>query len=267
MTTRFEKLLSLAVQHDYYASACDDVAFVIPESTARIMRGAGLVSKVLGGALSVFFRADAEGAPARPLPRSPLRIGLAASSSFFANITEGFELAAGVLHYANRARGDALDPPARVTLVGDADLSRQSVFGIVEIRVDDSFHRSAPEFNVALRARRETLRYYVVARGFSNGDIGQLTVSDRAPAGSAVAFAPVEAADLSAEEKRQLDLLAADGSPALLFRSASAVARHQMGRKRIQLLRNDEALIENLPQPGRERATADVIVHLSKSKA
>jgi hypothetical protein len=50
----------------------------------------------------------------------------------------------------------------------------------------------------------------------------------------------------------------------LLFRSQAPVARRQRGRRKIQLNRNGEVLIEHLPQPGAERATADLIVHLSK---
>jgi hypothetical protein len=153
----------------------------------------------------------------------------------------------------------------------DPELWREGVLGVVEIAVAPAFYQGAPTFQISFQARQETLRYYVVAKGFSNGDVDQLAVQDQGFGEPGhpdeLKFARVPPEQLTAAEKVQADILGKDGARVLLFRSLSAVARQQAGRKRIQLMRSTEPLIENLPQPGRERGTADLIVHLSKSKA
>lgn len=153
----------------------------------------------------------------------------------------------------------------------DAELSREGVFGVVELTIAPAFYTSAPAFKVAYQARRETLRYYVVTKGFSSGDVDLLSVKDLGAGEPGhpdeLKFEKVQPDGLTAEEKARADILGADGARVLLFRSLSAVTRQQAGRKRLQLLRNTEPLIENLPQPGRDRGTADLVVQLSKSQA
>jgi hypothetical protein len=149
----------------------------------------------------------------------------------------------------------------------DPDLSQQGAFGVVEIDVDPTFYASAPRFTVPFEARRETLRYYVVVKGFSNGDVDQLTVQDNGLGGpDAVTFERVPPEQLTTDEKSRTEQLGGDGAKVLLFRSVAAVARRQTGAKRIQLMRSTEALIEHLPQPGKDRGAANLIIHLSKSK-
>ena len=49
-----------------------------------------------------------------------------------------------------------------------------------------------------------------------------------------------------------------------LFRSQAPVARREKARRRIQLARSTEVIVQNLPQPGAAAATANLIIHLSK---
>jgi hypothetical protein len=269
MTTRLKTLFSLEVRHDYCGGACGEVGFVVPLDVAQFMRGAGLVARSIDGALHVFYGAAGDGAPARSAAGRTVRIGLRVQSPSFANITEGFDPGAGVLHYRNGAAADALDAPSRVTDV-DPERLREGVFGWVEIAIAPSFYDRAPRFTVSFQARLDTLRYYVVAKGFSSGDVDQLTVRDEGFGEPGhpdeVRFEKVLPEQLTADEKSRTELLGRDGARVLLFRSLSAVTRRQSGRKRIQLMRNSEPLIENLPQPGRNRGTADLVVLLSKSK-
>jgi len=344
MTTRFKTLFSLEVRHGYYGGPCGDVGFVVPRDVVQLMKGAGLLTRVIDGALHVFYRADDAGAGAgmpRSLAGTTVRIGLAVQSPFFANITEGFDPSAGALHYRNSVAAGALDDrPARVSLGGnsfswplartarpvtvslkdaagrplrtetvtagndrpvmsfdltgvppgaltleetyaagvtrtshylDPELSREGAFGLVEVAIDGAFYDNAPKFTVAFQARLETLRYYVVAKGFSSGDVDLLAVRDQGFGDQGrpdeVKFEKVLSEKLTEDERSRTELLAGDGARVILFRSLSAVARRHNGRKRIQLMRNSEALIEHLPQPGRDRGTSDLIVHLSKSKA
>jgi len=340
MMIRLKPLLSLEVWHDYYGGVCKDVGFVVPQDVARLMKGAGLLVKIIDGVLHVFYRADDAGAPVVSSAGRTVRIGLLVRNPRFVNITEGFDPASGLLYYRNRvAAGTLDDAPARLALAGhlfsrplahtarpvtvtfkdsagralhtetvtaqndrpavsfdltgatpgaftleeaypdgstrtshyvDPELLREGAFGVVEIDVDPAFYVNAPSFRVSFKARRETLRYYVVVKGFSNGDVDQLTVQDNgfgeAGRPDEVKFEKVLPEQLSADEKSQTELLGSDGAKVLLFKSVAAVARRERGAKRIQLMRNTEALIEHLPQPGKARGTSNLIIHLSKSK-
>ena len=42
------------------------------------------------------------------------------------------------------------------------------------------------------------------------------------------------------------------------------MARREKARKRIQLARNTDVIVAQLPQPGPAAATADLVIHLSK---
>lgn len=270
MTTRLQRLFSLEVQHGYYGGACGDVDFVVPQDTAWLLSRARLLARPIEGALHVFHCAAAgAGAPARSAAGRTVRLGLRVHSPSFANITEGFEPGAGALYYRNGSAADALDAPVRVEPV-EPELRRAGVFGMVDIAMTPSFYECAPRFTLAFQARLETLRYYVVAMGLSNGDVDQLAVKDEGFGEPGhpdeVKFEKVPPERLTADEKSRTELLGSGGARVLLFRSRSGVARQQSGRKRIQLMRSSEPLIENLPQPGSGRGTADLIVFLSKSK-
>lgn len=271
MMTRFKQLFSLEVWHDYYGGVCPDVGFVIPDAVASTLRGAGMFAKVVGGTLYVVFRSDDAGAPVQPVAGKTLRFGLVARDPYFANITDGFDPSSGALHYRNRQVATALDdPPAHVALRDvDPALWRDGALGLVDITIDPGFYTSAAGFQVRFKARLDTWRYYVVVKGFSNGDVDQLAVQPQtsgAPAPGDVTFEKVAPAQLTAEEKSRSDLLATDGARVLLFRSLTGIPRVETGAKQIQLMRNTEAVIERLPQPGKRRGTADLIVQLSKSK-
>lgn len=286
-TTRFKTLFSLEVRHDYYGGTCGDVGFVVPQDMASLMRGAGLQAKTVDGVLHVFYRAVDAGPPVRSAAGRSVRLGLRVQSPSFANITEGFDPGAGALYYRNGAAPDALDAPTRVMLAKEApadgvpsgalatyvdpELWREGVFGVVELDVAPGFYESAPSFTVPFQARLETLRYYVVTKGFSNGDVDLLAVRDQGFGEPGhpdeVQFEKVLPEQFTEDEKSRAALLGRDGARVLLFRSLSVVTRRQRGRKRIQLMRSSEPLIENLPQPGSDRGTADLVVHLSKSKA
>ena len=271
MTIRFKPLFSLEVLHDYYAGVCTDVGWVVPQATAGVLRGARMLAKAIDGALHVVYRADQAGAPELRASGKTLRFGLVIRDPSFANITEGFDPASGALYYRNTSAATALDdPPTRVVLRElDPELSRDGAFAIVDIAIADALYASAARYQIRFAARLDTVRYYVVTTGFSNGDVDQLAVQESAPSPGgpgAVAFDKVPPAQLTPDEKSRADVLAGDGARVLLFRSAAAVARRSTSARPIQLLRNTEPLIERLPQPGKDRGTADLIVHLSKSK-
>jgi len=147
----------------------------------------------------------------------------------------------------------------------DTALLSESVFGVAEIKVDAGFYANAPEFVVPFAAKQETLKYYCVAHKYSNTDLSQLTVSDQGfteEQRPEVKFTRVFAADFTSAEMPVA--LFGNGDKVVLFKSETAVARREKARRKIQLNRNGNVLIEHLPQPGADKATADMIIHVSK---
>lgn len=148
----------------------------------------------------------------------------------------------------------------------DHDLTALPLWAMVEITTTAAFHAAPPAFQLALAAREETLRYYVVARDHTDTEFAQLTVSDQGAADEgrpALAFERLEPAAFTPTELPP-SLLGDGETRVVLFRSTAAVPRLARGRQRIQLSRNGEIVIPHLPQPGAERATADIIVHVSR---
>jgi len=148
----------------------------------------------------------------------------------------------------------------------DAELVSAGVFGVLEMRIADNFYVTAANFQLAFAAREETLKYYVVASNFSNGDFDQLAVSD-------AGFAEEGRPQIGFTKVSSGSFAPADIAPALLgdpsvkvvlFKSQTAVARSEKGRRKIQLKKNNEVLITHLPQPGPEKSSAELIVSVSK---
>jgi hypothetical protein len=140
------------------------------------------------------------------------------------------------------------------------------VAAVVEITVDAGFYGDPPALQLAFQAREEVLSYYVVAAGYTNSEFAGLSVTD---AGFAAEARPEIEFDAIAQESfggTELPpaLLAPGGERVVLFRSQAPLARRERGRGRIQLTRLEDVLMANLPQPGVERAKADLIIHLSK---
>lgn len=162
------------------------------------------------------------------------------------------------------------DSTARTACYVDSHFVASGVFAIAEVLVDRSFYSGAPSFKIQLKSRTETVRYYVVVKGFPSGDLDLLSVLDKGYGDpdrpDEVKFERVLPAVLSTDEKARSDQLATDGAKVILFRSTSVVPRRAMGMKKIQLMRSTDALIEQLPQPGPLRESAELIVHLSKTK-
>lgn len=150
----------------------------------------------------------------------------------------------------------------------DTELHRQGVLGVLEIEIGGGFYSSPPDFEIIFHAKEETLKYYVVAKNFNDADLDQLTVTDVGFADDGrpqVHFTKVAVASFTPEDIAPALLLAQDGgAKAALFKSQSPVARQDKARRKIQLKKNGEVLIKNLPQPAEDQAKADVIFQLSK---
>jgi len=148
----------------------------------------------------------------------------------------------------------------------DAELFTASVFGVVEVTIDNSLYAAAADLQIDFAARLETLNYYVVARNYSDAELNQLSVSDAGFVEDgrpqinfdkklSGAFTPAEISP---------DLLTGGSAKVVLFQSQATVARTERARKKIQLKKNGTPLITHLPQPRPEQTNADLIIPVSK---
>jgi hypothetical protein len=148
----------------------------------------------------------------------------------------------------------------------DAELRQRDAAAVVEITVDEGFYGDPPAFQLAFQAKEEVLSYYVVVNGYTANEFNGLAVADAGFAAESrpqIVFDKIESAGFTAADL-PVPLLAPGGERVVLFRSQAPLARRERGRGRIQLSRQQDVLMANLPQPGVERAKADLIIHLSK---
>ncbi len=148
----------------------------------------------------------------------------------------------------------------------DEEMVGAGIFAIVEITVDSLFYASAADFQIVFRAREELLRYYVVARNYSDGEMAQLSVSDEgfSEEGRPKVLFTTKDASALADDATASILRATSGGRVVLFESQTKVARRERGRKKIRLAKNGDVLIANMPQPGQEKTDSTMIVNISK---
>jgi hypothetical protein len=151
----------------------------------------------------------------------------------------------------------------------DVELLAAGIFGVIEVKIDNGFYTAAapPDFEIGFEARKETLKYYVVGRNYADADINQLTVVDAGfgeDKRAEIKFATVLSNVFTGAEISPVVLLSGAEGKVVLFKSQADVARAEKARKKIQLQKNGEILIEHLPQPSPEKATSDLIIPVSK---
>jgi len=156
------------------------------------------------------------------------------------------------------------------TYYADAELSREALFGVIEIEVAGAFYTTPPAFTIAFDAPAETLNYYVVAANYTDTEFGQLGVAHHATQAAdagvpVIAFTKIQSSAFTAAEL-PISLLGGDAGRVVLFRSSAPVKRRNGGYPGVQLVRNGVPIRSSLPQAAPDRPSADLVVHLSKSK-
>lgn len=153
--------------------------------------------------------------------------------------------------------------PADTPYQYQPELLSEGAFGVVEVALASGFAAAPPRFELRLAAKRETLRYYVVARRFLAPDLAQLNVVDAGAVASALTFDRVLTPD-PARGDLPASALAEPDATVVLFRSTAEVARQAAPRARLSLRRNGTELVANLPSAPPDRPDAHMIVHVSK---
>jgi hypothetical protein len=152
----------------------------------------------------------------------------------------------------------------------DAELSRESLFGVIEIEVAAAFYTTPAAFTIAFDAPTETLNYYVVAANYTDTEFGQLGVTHSATLAAdagvpVITFTKIQPSAFTATDL-PISLLGGDAGRVVLFRSSGPVQRRNGGYPGVQLVRNGAVIRSSLPQAAPDRPSADLVVHLSKSK-
>ena len=263
----FAPLFTLEVTHEYYGGRSPDFEFTTPSGTERLLAGGHLLAKTRESRLNVLYEKNTI-----QIEGKTLQFGLRLVNPSFSNFSVlPFLPGEGLALYRNAgADPTVLDAPVALLLNAadpqDAELLAAGLFGVVEIEVGAGFYAAAPEFGIAFEARAETLKYYVVARNYPSAEFDDLGVSDAGFAVDArpqIQFDRVAASAFGADDLPAALLGGADARVAL-FRSQAPVARRARARRRIQLARNTEVIVSQLPQPGAAAPTADLVIHLSK---
>jgi hypothetical protein len=149
----------------------------------------------------------------------------------------------------------------------DAEILAAGCFGLAEITLAKSFYANAPAFSFVFKAREEVLNYYVLAKKYSDADIGQLLVADAGfneDLRPEIKFTKISPAGFTAKEL-PAGLLGGDSTNVVLFQSQGAVARSAKPRKKVQLNKNGTVLVAHLPQPQPQEASANILIPIAKT--
>lgn len=148
----------------------------------------------------------------------------------------------------------------------DAELQQDGIFGVVEIGIDSGFYNLPPSFTINFNAKQETLKYYLVASNHTASEFNHLAVVDTGFAEegrSRINFTKIPSSSFTSDEIPS-GMIAKAGDRVVLFKSQTVVARQEKARRKIQLSRNGDVLIKHLPQPGADKTSGDMIIHISR---
>lgn len=156
----------------------------------------------------------------------------------------------------------------RTTYYCDAELRQCGVFGAIEIEINSGFYTTPPTFVIAFNVKEEILKYYIVARNYSDTEFNQLSVKDNGFAEEGrlqVNFTKVLSTSFANDDISPA-LLGGSDARVVLFKTQAAIKRREKARKKIQLNKNGDVVITHLPQPGVDKANGDLIINISKPK-
>jgi hypothetical protein len=273
----FRPLATLQTAHAAHAGgAVPGARWIVPSATARLLGGARTLVRPRDGRLALLFEAGDADAPVVRLDGRTLYLGLALDDAAVWNVTPappGFP--AVPLAWSNAAAPGALAPDAALVAPDAPTGARQAMrevraaggVGLVAVTVAEDQHLAPPTLTVAFAARSEPLRYYVVARRLPDAEFAQLAVQDAGFAQDARAPIAFErlAADAFGPGELAPALLAGGGDERVTcFRSTVALPRQARARRRLQLVRNGDVLVADLPHAGPERPDAGLVVHLAR---
>lgn len=148
------------------------------------------------------------------------------------------------------------------------EIAAANCFGIAEINIKPAYF-SRKDFVISLENKKSKWSYYVIAK--TTSDIAKLSVIDEwtdtdAEHRDKINFEKLVKADFATKLDPVKELTAAKiGVPEdrlVVFRSLTEVERKETGYKSIKLKRNGDVLIKDLPNPGLDKSTTEVLIFL-----
>lgn len=278
MRIAFKPLARLQALHAYRQGGIAALGVIVPEPTRSMLGGARTLARMVDGRLMLAWEADELGAPLVSLAGRSLLFGLRLADAGFDRYTEPPIADAPKLPlYENRSSRQSLDAPTAVRLLArgdaapdaivDAELALAAPWALLRLQVDASLYATPAELAITLAARRDMLRYYVVAQRYSAAEFDQVQVVDEGfdeDARSELQFTRVPSSSFGAGHLATDVLDAAGTARIALFESQQPVERRAQALRRLQLRRNGDVLVEHLPSPGASRADAQFVIHLGK---
>jgi len=118
--TTFSKLLTVAIHHEYYQSACQDFDFILPVDSQTLLRNGRVLARTREGSLYLVYEQLQPATPFGSLAGRYLQIGLHLHNPDFSNFTD-FLVGDGdtVPVYRNSTLASTLDAAVLHHLVGE----------------------------------------------------------------------------------------------------------------------------------------------------
>lgn len=139
-------------------------------------------------------------------------------------------------------------------------------WGVLSLTVSSDHMVHGHDFTLALPAREDVLRYYVLVKPANQADFDSIQIQDQGAAtDSRSPLTFTRHVPPFGQGRLSPDLLDPGHTRQLvLFEASAPIARQARGPHGIALQRQGEVLIGDLPQPGADRSDAQFVVHLSK---
>ena len=280
MSIRFRAVWRVQVQHAFrtLAGPSEEFSFLVPPVTQRKLDGLRLLARERDGRLHVLIELDDTLAPvagATAVAGQTLLFGLQPRHPGFALYTQAPPVAAGELPlWANDGNPHALAAPRGVALADLPDAAGwagagQRPVGLLQLQLHADHLATTRDFTLALQARQDLLRYYVVGRPFPAAEFDALQVVDEgsvADGRAPITFNRVAPAAFTPAHLQPTLLDASGSARIVLFEAQAPTARRERGptRLRLRVGIDGDTLTAQLPTPGGERPDGQFIVHLNK---
>lgn len=153
------------------------------------------------------------------------------------------------------------------SLYVEPDLAAMRAWGLLVLTVAAGHVTNGQAFHLDFAARSDTLRYYVVASAYSQNEFDQVSLQDAGFATESrpqILFDRLLPAAFGADHLPLALLDPAGSARVACFQAQAPVVRRLRGPMRLELHRNGDVLVGNLPQPGAQRPDAQFVVHLNK---
>jgi hypothetical protein len=157
--------------------------------------------------------------------------------------------------------------PTRRDLEVENTLAALAPWGLLSLTVHADHLLQPRHFTITLAAPADTLRYYVVAQRYSNGDFNQLSVQDSAFAAQGrprITFQRLATGAFGPQHLAPALLDPTGSARIVLFEARSALPRRQRGATGFELRRSGDVLIDHLPTPGATAVDAQFVLHLAR---